>query len=74
MKHRSIEFAWPSVIMFVLAAAPAVYPEQRSFTISVQEKTIDIGSGLNTTHGHMAAQCRAQCCACVKAIMFTFIW
>jgi hypothetical protein len=44
MKSLATEFVWPAMV-FLLAAAPAAYREQRSFTIPVQEKTIDIGSG-----------------------------
>lgn len=35
-----------SVATILLLSGTVAYPEQRSFTVSVQEKTIDIGSGL----------------------------
>jgi nitrite reductase (NO-forming) len=35
-----------SVVTILLLSGTVAYPEQRSFTIPVQEKTIDIGSGL----------------------------
>lgn len=65
--------------LFAAAIANAVltsrvFAEQRNFTIPVQEKVVDIGSGLKYDAWTYGGTYRVRSCGCDKATTSIFIW